>query len=86
MPENADIAPTAEGITKPDPNDENGRHHRRGHVLELRECDWRCLICGHWFDAASDADLFWCGDDCAGKHHGDEKRNTPGKHDGEGGA
>jgi hypothetical protein len=54
-------------LTQPD--GENGRHHRRGHILELRECDWRCLICGHWFEAASDADLFWCGNRC--KHPGD---------------
>ena len=33
--------------------------------------NWRCLHCGHKFDAAVDADLFWCGDDCAGKHPGD---------------
>ena len=56
--------------TKPDPNDENARHHRNGHLLELRECDWRCLVCGHWFDAAIDADLFWCGDDC--RHPGEQ--------------
>lgn len=47
---------------------ETGRHHRNAHLLELAECDWRCLICGHSFDAASDADLFACGDDCTGKH------------------
>jgi hypothetical protein len=32
---------------------------------------WRCLQCGHRFDAAVDADLFWCGEDC--KHPGDLK-------------
>lgn len=48
---------------------ETGRHHRSGHLIELRECDWRCLVCGHWFDAAADADLFWCGDPC--RHPGD---------------
>lgn len=48
-----------------------GRHHRNAHLLELDGCDWRCLICGHWFDAAIDADLFMCGEDCTGKHYGD---------------
>lgn len=47
---------------------ETGRHHRNGHLIEMRECDWRCSICGHWFDAAVNADLFECGEDCAGKH------------------
>lgn len=50
---------------------ETGRHHRNLHLIELRECSWRCLQCGHWFDAAVDADLFACGEDCAGKHPGD---------------
>jgi hypothetical protein len=56
---------------------ENGRHHRNGHLIELRETDWRCLICGHWFDAAVDADLFWCGEDCTGKHPGDHPALLP---------
>lgn len=44
--------------------EETGRHHRNAHLIELVECDWRCLICGHYFDAASDADLFMCGEPC----------------------
>lgn len=48
-----------------------GRHLRNGHVLVLSEDDWRCEICGHHFDAAVDADLFKCGEPCAGKHPGD---------------
>jgi len=48
-----------------------GRHHRNGHVLILSETDWVCLICGHHFDAAVDAELFFCGDDCTGRHYGD---------------
>lgn len=50
---------------------ETGRHHRNGHVLILSEDDWRCQICGHYFDAAVDAELFFCGEDCTGKHPGD---------------
>ena len=52
---------------------ETGRHHRNAHLLELAETDWRCLICGHYFDAAIDADRFACGEPCAGKHPGDPK-------------
>ena len=48
-----------------------GRRQRNGHTLELDGCMWRCLQCDHKFDAAVDADLFWCGDDCTGKHPGD---------------
>ena len=44
------------------------RRHRNGHILELGGGTWRCIHCRHWFDAAVDADLFWCGDDCTGKH------------------
>lgn len=51
--------------------DETGRHHRNGHLLELRSCSWRCIHCDHHFDAAIDAELFWCGDDCTGKHFED---------------
>lgn len=40
------------------------RHHRNGHLLKLDGCMWSCLHCGHRFDAAVDADLFWCGEDC----------------------
>lgn len=50
---------------------ETGRHHRNGHLIELSGCMWRCLHCRHQFDAAADADLFWCGDNCTGKHYGD---------------
>jgi len=47
---------------------ETGRHHRNAHLLEMAETDWRCLICGHYFDAAIDADRFACGEPCEGKH------------------
>lgn len=40
------------------------RRQRNGHTIELDDCMWRCLQCRHWFDAASDADAFWCGDPC----------------------
>jgi hypothetical protein len=43
--------------------DDRVRRHRNGHLLELGS-SWRCLHCGHWFDAESDADAFWCGDPC----------------------
>jgi hypothetical protein len=43
---------------------ETGRHHRNGHLIQLDGCEWRCQHCRHWFDAAVDADLFWCGDPC----------------------
>jgi hypothetical protein len=49
----------------------DGRHQRNGHTLHLDGCTWRCLQCRHWFDAAIDAEAFWCGEDCAGKHHGE---------------
>lgn len=52
---------------------ERGRHHRNGHLLELLTTYWRCLLCGHAFEAAADADLFWCGDDCIGKHYGEAR-------------
>ncbi len=54
---------------------ETGRHHRSGHVLVLAETDWWCQICKHYFDAAADADLFWCGESCAGKHPGDRRKS-----------
>lgn len=41
-----------------------GRHHRHGHLIELDGAEWKCRICEHRFDAAVDADLFWCGDPC----------------------
>lgn len=47
-----------------DRDPETGKHHRHGHLLELRETDWLCLICRHHFDAAIDAELFWCGEPC----------------------
>ena len=59
------------GSTWDDRDPESGRQHRNAHLLELDGCMWRCLICRHQFDAASDADLFACGEDCTGKHHGD---------------
>ena len=43
------------------------RRQRNGHTVEL-QTDWVCLQCGHHFDALVDADAFWCGDDCTGKH------------------
>jgi hypothetical protein len=43
---------------------DNGRHQRNGHTLVLVECDWKCLQCKHYFDAATDADKFFCGDAC----------------------
>lgn len=50
---------------------ETGRHHRNGHLLELDGCEWRCLHCRHWFDAAAEADAFWCGDPCVHPAPGD---------------
>lgn len=47
---------------------ETGRHHRNGHDLILRETAWRCLTCNHTFDAAVDANLFACGEDCTNAH------------------
>lgn len=41
-----------------------GRHQRNGHTLELHGLWWKCLQCLHSFDAATDAELFWCGDPC----------------------
>jgi hypothetical protein len=58
--------------TWPRRDPETGRHHRNAHLLELAEDDWVCLVCGHHFDAAADTDLFACGDNCAGKHYGDQ--------------
>ncbi len=43
---------------------ETGGHHRNGHYLIIRETDWKCSICRHYFDAAIDADKFMCGDPC----------------------
>lgn len=51
-----------------DRDPETGRHHRNGHLIELGDVDWKCLLCGHIFDAAIDADKFFCGDDCTDKH------------------
>lgn len=55
--------------------EEDGRHLRNGHTLALVECDWRCETCGHSFDAASDAGRFACGQDCTGKHPGQDERD-----------
>lgn len=52
------------GKTWADRDPETGRHHRNGHLIELREVEWRCFLCGHWFDVAVDADLFFCGETC----------------------
>ncbi len=41
-----------------------GRHQRNGHTLELDENEWKCLQCKHYFDAAVDADKFFCGETC----------------------
>jgi hypothetical protein len=49
-----------------DRDSETGRHHRFGHLIELDDIDWKCRICGHSFDAAVDAEEFWCGEPC---HH-----------------
>lgn len=57
--------------------EEQTRRHRNGHVLELDGSDWRCLHCQHWFDAASDADAFWCGDPC-NHSHTDSQETTDG--------
>jgi hypothetical protein len=43
---------------------ETGRHQRNGHTLVLQETDWKCLQCQHYFDAATDADKFFCGEPC----------------------
>jgi hypothetical protein len=56
------------------PVDESGRHHRNGHLLEIHGCMWRCLHCRHVFDAAVDAERFWCGEDCTGRHPGEMHR------------
>lgn len=58
--------------------EETGRLQRNGHTLELRATYWRCLQCDHRFEVAQDADLFWCGDDCTGKHPGDTTTPRPG--------
>ena len=42
----------------------NGRHQRNGHTLILAETTWKCLQCHHYFDAAIDAEKFFCGDKC----------------------
>lgn len=44
------------------------RVQRNGHTLELQGVMWKCLQCSHYFDAATDADGFWCGEDCTGRH------------------
>jgi hypothetical protein len=41
------------------------RIHRNIHLIEMDGCMWRCIHCGHVFDALSDADAFVCGDECA---------------------
>ena len=41
-----------------------GRHQRNGHTLVLNELDWKCLQCHHYFDAAVDAEKFFCGEAC----------------------
>lgn len=46
-------------------NPETGRHQRNGHTLELSGCNWECLQCKHQFDAAVDADKFFCGEPCS---------------------
>lgn len=56
---------------------ETGRHQRNGHILYLAESDWKCEKCGHQFDAASDAELFVCGESCAGKHRSDRVLTRP---------
>lgn len=40
------------------------RRQINGHILQLRETSWRCLHCRHWFEAASDANGWFCGDPC----------------------
>lgn len=60
----------AESWKNRDPD--TGRHIRNGHVLVLGENSWICLGCRHKFDAASDANLFHCGEKCV--HPGDEKK------------
>lgn len=44
---------------------DNGKHQRNGHTLVLVECDWKCLQCKHYFDAAVDAEKFFCGEKCS---------------------
>lgn len=46
----------------------DGRHCRNGHALYLDGTMWRCEGCGHKFDAAVDAEGFYCGEDCAPYH------------------
>ena len=53
------------------------RRSVNGHTLELRATYWRCLQCDHCFENASDAEGFWCGDDCTGRHYGDDASVTP---------
>lgn len=47
-----------------DKNPETGRYQCNGHTLELQETDWKCIQCKHYFDAAVDAEKFFCGDPC----------------------
>ena len=52
------------------------RRSVNGHTLELWATYWRCLQCDHRFENAADAEGFWCGDDCSGKHHGTPEVGT----------
>lgn len=52
---------------------------RNGHTIVLDGCVWKCRQCGHKFDALVDADLFWCGEDCTGKHPGDRTGTSAGR-------
>lgn len=45
-------------------NPETGEHQRNNHNLELRETTWKCTRCKHYFDAATDANKFICGEPC----------------------
>lgn len=47
------------------------RRSVNGHTLKLQGTYWRCLQCRHAFENASDAEGFWCGENCAGKHFGE---------------
>lgn len=54
-------------------SDPQSTRQRNGHTVILDGVMWRCLQCDHRFDALVDADRFWCGDDCTGKHPGDAR-------------
>lgn len=63
-------------MSHPVESDAPVRRSVNGHTLELRATYWRCLQCDHHFETTGDAGLFWCGDDCTGRHFGEDKAAT----------